>query len=130
MSIRLSREKINFLSRQILDALFEEDQVEFFDESNEIRLSIVKSIEEAESGKFFTENTTMKKSPSSENFSTKIDISYKNKSYIEIKEIVRYSEVDRMGVSLNKNYLEWFEIGRTEFCLQKNLYLLNLYNPS
>lgn len=46
MSIRLSREKINFLSRQILDALFEEDQVEFFDESNEIRLSIVKSIEE------------------------------------------------------------------------------------
>jgi len=46
MSIRLSREKINFLSRQILDALFEEDQVEFFDESNEIRLSIGKSIEE------------------------------------------------------------------------------------
>lgn len=46
MSIRLSREKVNFLSRQILDSLFEEDQVEFFDEPNEIRLSIVKSIEE------------------------------------------------------------------------------------
>ncbi len=46
MSIRLSREKINYLSRQILDALFNDDQVEFLDESNEIRLSIVKSIED------------------------------------------------------------------------------------
>lgn len=46
MSQRLSREKINFLSRQILNQLFENDQVEFFDEPNEIRLSIVKSIEE------------------------------------------------------------------------------------
>lgn len=46
MSQKLSREKINFLSRQILNQLFENDQVEFFDEPNEIRLSIVKSIEE------------------------------------------------------------------------------------
>ncbi len=46
MSLRLSREKINFLSKQILDQLFENDEVEFFDEPNEIRLSIVKSIEE------------------------------------------------------------------------------------
>ena len=46
MSIRLSREKINCLSRQILDALFGDDQVEFLDEPNEIRLSIVKSIED------------------------------------------------------------------------------------
>lgn len=46
MSIRLSREKINYLSRQILNALFDDDQVEFFDEPNEIRLSVVKSIEE------------------------------------------------------------------------------------
>ena len=46
MSIRLSREKINFLSRQILDGLFENDQVEFLDEPNEIRLTIVKSIED------------------------------------------------------------------------------------
>ena len=46
MSQRLSREKINFLSKQILNQLFENDQVEFFDEPNEIRLSIVKSIEE------------------------------------------------------------------------------------
>lgn len=46
MSIRLSREKINYLSRQILDALFNDDQVEFLDEPNEIRLSIVKSIED------------------------------------------------------------------------------------
>lgn len=46
MSTRLSREKINFLARQILNELFENDQVEFLDEPNEIRLSIVKSIEE------------------------------------------------------------------------------------
>jgi hypothetical protein len=46
MSTRLSREKINFLARQILDKLFENDRVEFLDEPNEIRLIIVKSIEE------------------------------------------------------------------------------------
>lgn len=46
MSIRLSREKINFLSRKILDYLFDNDQIEFLDEPNEIRLSIVRSIEE------------------------------------------------------------------------------------
>ena len=46
MSIRLSREKINFFARQILDFLFENDQVEFLDEPNEIRLTIVKSVEE------------------------------------------------------------------------------------
>jgi len=45
VSIRLSREKINYLSRQILNALFEDDQVEFMEEPNEIRLSIVDSIE-------------------------------------------------------------------------------------
>ena len=46
MSIRLSREKINYLSRTVLEFLFDYDQVEFLDESNEIRLSIVRSIEE------------------------------------------------------------------------------------
>jgi hypothetical protein len=46
VSIRLSREKINYLARQILDQLFKDDDVEFLDESNEIRLTIVKSIEE------------------------------------------------------------------------------------
>ena len=46
MTLRLSREKINFLSRLILDSLFENDQVEFLDDPNEIRLVIVKSIEE------------------------------------------------------------------------------------
>jgi hypothetical protein len=46
VSIRLSREKINFLARQILNQLFKNDDVEFLDESNEIRLTIVKSIEE------------------------------------------------------------------------------------
>lgn len=46
MNSRLSREKTNFLARLILNALFENDEVEFLDEPNEIRLSIVKSIED------------------------------------------------------------------------------------
>lgn len=46
MSSRLSREKINFLARRILDSLFENDQIEFLDEPNEIRLNIVRSIED------------------------------------------------------------------------------------
>ncbi len=46
MSNKLSREKINFLSRQIMNALYRNDQVEFLDDPNEIRLSIVRSIEE------------------------------------------------------------------------------------
>jgi hypothetical protein len=46
LNSRLSREKINFLARLILNALFENDEVEFLDEPNEIRLSIVKSIED------------------------------------------------------------------------------------
>jgi len=46
MSIRLSREKTNFLARQVLDYLFEDEEVEFLDEPNEIRLSIVRSIED------------------------------------------------------------------------------------
>ena len=46
MSARLSREKINDLSRKVMEHLFEDDEVEFLDESNEIRLSIVKSIED------------------------------------------------------------------------------------
>ena len=46
MSIRLSREKINFLARQILDQLFDNDDIEFLDEPNDIRLTIVKSLEE------------------------------------------------------------------------------------
>lgn len=46
MSNRLSREKVNFLSRQILNLLNNNDQVEFLDDANEIRLNIVRAIEE------------------------------------------------------------------------------------
>ena len=46
MSSRLSREKINFLSKQILALLSSNDQVEFLDDANEIRLVIVRAIEE------------------------------------------------------------------------------------
>lgn len=46
MSSRLSREKINFLSKRILESLTRNEQVEFLDDPNEIRLIIVRSIEE------------------------------------------------------------------------------------
>jgi uncharacterized protein len=46
VSSRLSREKINYLSKRILEALSKNDRVEFLDDSNEIRLSIVRAIEE------------------------------------------------------------------------------------
>jgi len=46
VSNRLSREKINFLSKKILEALSRNDHVEFLDDANEIRLNIVRSIEE------------------------------------------------------------------------------------
>ena len=46
MSNRLSREKINFLSKRILEVLSKNDRVEFLDDPNEIRLDIVHSVEE------------------------------------------------------------------------------------
>ena len=46
MSSRLSREKINYLSKQVLGLLTSNDEVEFLDDPNEIRLIIVKAIEE------------------------------------------------------------------------------------
>ena len=46
VSNRLSREKINYLSRQVLNVLEKDDQVDFLDDPNEIRLIIVKAIEE------------------------------------------------------------------------------------
>lgn len=46
MSGKLSREKINTLSKQVLAMLSKNDQVEFLDDANEIRLVIVRSIEE------------------------------------------------------------------------------------
>jgi hypothetical protein len=46
LSNRLSREKINYLSRQVLNVLERNDQVEFMDDPNEIRLIIVRTIED------------------------------------------------------------------------------------
>ncbi len=46
MSSRLSREKINYLSKQVLKVLEGDSQVDFLDDPREIRLIIVKSIEE------------------------------------------------------------------------------------
>ncbi len=63
----------------------------------------------------------MKKSQNSENFSPEFLSSSSSQAYIELKAKVRYSETDKMGVAHNKNYFEWFEIGRTEFCRQKQI---------
>ncbi|HEA65114.1 MAG TPA: acyl-CoA thioesterase [Candidatus Aminicenantes bacterium] len=63
----------------------------------------------------------MRKSQSSEHFSNKTALNKGVKNFIEFEEIVRYSETDQMGVAHNKNYFEWFEIGRTEYCRQKNI---------
>jgi len=46
MSNRLSREKINYLSKQILKTLENDPQVDFLDDPKEIRLAIVKAIED------------------------------------------------------------------------------------
>jgi len=46
LSNRLSREKINYLSRQVLNMLEKNDQVEFMDDPNEIRLIILRTIED------------------------------------------------------------------------------------
>lgn len=55
----------------------------------------------------------------SEHLSNKAFSSPKDKTLVETKERVRYSETDQMGVAHNKQYFEWFEIGRTEFCRKK-----------
>jgi len=46
VSTRLSKEKIHHLSKSILDILYRDDEVEFLDEPNEIRLIIVRAIDE------------------------------------------------------------------------------------
>ncbi len=43
---KLSREKIHHLSKLILNALYKNEQVDFLDEPNAIRLAIVKAIDE------------------------------------------------------------------------------------
>jgi len=63
----------------------------------------------------------MKRYRSSEKFGNKFTLDSDKKNSIEIEERVRYSETDQMGVAHNKSYLGWFEIGRTEYCRQKNI---------
>jgi len=46
VSSRLSREKINFLSKRILEVLSKNEGVEYLDDPNEVRLSIVRAIED------------------------------------------------------------------------------------
>lgn len=68
----------------------------------------------------------MKRSQNSENFSPEFLSSSSSRTYIELKEHVRYSETDQMRVAHNKNYFEWFEIGRTEFFRQKKISYKNI----
>jgi len=63
----------------------------------------------------------MRKSRNSESLSNKDALTQGGEKHIEFEVRVRYSEIDRMGVAHNKTYFEWFEIGRTEFCRQKNI---------
>jgi hypothetical protein len=42
--LKLTREKINHLSKQILNALLEDDRIEYFIEENDLRLQIVKTL--------------------------------------------------------------------------------------
>jgi len=63
----------------------------------------------------------MTKSPSSGNFSSRLTSEHPPRPSIDTRERVRYSDTDRMGIAHNKNYLEWFEIGRTEYCRLKGI---------
>jgi len=63
----------------------------------------------------------MKNSPNSVNFSIRARKDDHNIPFIEVEEKVRYSETDQMGIAHNKNYFEWFELGRTEYCRQKKI---------
>ncbi|MFC2169447.1 acyl-CoA thioesterase [Acidobacteriota bacterium] len=67
----------------------------------------------------------MKKSANLENSSNNPTCKQENK-WLEIEQRVRYSETDQMGIAHNKSYFEWFEIGRTEYCRQKNIPYKNI----
>jgi acyl-CoA thioester hydrolase len=40
-------------------------------------------------------------------------------TWFETKLRVRYAETDQMGVVHHSNYLIWFELARTEYCIAK-----------
>lgn len=63
----------------------------------------------------------MKSFRNSANSQDKTPLKTSLRNFIELEERVRYSETDQMGVAHNKNYFEWFEIGRTEYCRQRNI---------
>jgi len=63
----------------------------------------------------------MTNSPSSASSPNKNLLASLPSTSVQIELRVRYSETDRMGIAHNKNYLDWFEMGRTEYCRQKGL---------
>jgi acyl-CoA thioester hydrolase len=67
----------------------------------------------------------MKNSPSSASSPNKICPALSSLP-VEIEQRVRYSETDRMGIAHNGNYLDWFELGRTEYCRKKGCSYLDI----
>ena len=43
-----------------------------------------------------------------------------SKDVVECELRVRYAETDQMGIAYYANYLIWFEVGRSEFCRQRD----------
>jgi acyl-CoA thioester hydrolase len=60
-------------------------------------------------------------SPSSANSATDPSPTAPDAPVVEFEERVRYSETDGMGIAHHRNYLVWFELGRTELCRRRGL---------
>ena len=43
-----------------------------------------------------------------------------SKDVVDCELRVRYAETDQMGIAYYANYLIWFEVGRSEFCRQRD----------
>jgi acyl-CoA thioester hydrolase len=43
-----------------------------------------------------------------------------SKDVVDCELRVRYAETDQMGIAYYANYLVWFEVGRSEFCRQRD----------
>ena len=63
----------------------------------------------------------MTNSPNSASSPNKDDLRLPAPPSIPLDLRVRYSETDQMGVAHHKAYLDWFELGRTEFCRRQGL---------
>ena len=51
-----------------------------------------------------------------------------SKDVVDCELRVRYAETDQMGIAYYANYLVWFEVGRSEFCRQRDFSYAALEN--